>query len=105
MRQLEPFSTPSKNDGVVAHHIASTDRMNSDLERFTFAHYAFTPISEPPGFAFALQNFRERSGRSAGRVLLQTVMHFDNFQIEIIAKNSCCLFRQPKKRVHAGAKV
>ena len=105
MHQLKALAAPSKNHGMVPDNIASADRVNSDLERVAFAHHAFPPVTELRGFALALQNFGERSSRSARRVFFQAVVHLHNFQIELSAKNSCRLFRQPKKRVHADAEV
>ena len=51
------------------------------------------------------QDFRQRFGRAARRVLFEAMVHFDDFQIEVRAQNFRRLAREPEQRVDAGRKI
>ena len=64
----------------------------------------------PRGFvqmqlAHVRQNFRQRLGRAAGRVLFQAMVHLDDFEVEVRAEDFRRLAREPEQRVDAGGKI
>ena len=68
MRQLEALARSAKNYYVLTDHVALADRHNGNF----ILH-----------FSYRFQNFRERFGRPARRILFHFVMRFDNLGIEI----------------------
>ena len=108
MRQFHPLASRRKDDRVIAHHIAATDRVDADLRTRSLAHDAFAPV--PQRFlelelAHVGEDFEQRRRRAAGRVFLQAMVHLDDLEIEARPENLRRLAREPEKRVHAGRVV
>src|SRR5258708_17388548 len=87
---------------MVADDIATANGMNSNLFSRTLTDDAGAPVTD--GFVHLLSsNFGEdlpkRPGGPAGRIPLEPMVHFDNFQIITPSQNLGGLSRQPQQRV------
>ena len=108
VRQLHAFALRGVDDGVIADHIAAANRMDADLVVRAFADDSLASVPRVRVVRKASrfgQNLRELFRGAARGILLQPVMHLDDFEIERWAEDFRRLFREPEKRVHADAVV
>ena len=93
---------------MVSDHIAATQRMYSDFLGGSLARNALAPVASdvfeplPPR---CRQDLRQRPGRTTWCILFHPMMHFHNFQIEMLAQNFRRLAREPKQRIHSRRKI
>ena len=51
------------------------------------------------------EDFRQTTGRAAGGILLEAMVHLDHFQIKVRSKDFRRLFRKPEQRVDPDAEI
>src|SRR5690606_18761396 len=83
--QFHTLTICCKDNGVIADDITPANGVYTDFIIRSFSHQSFAAV--PGGsFVFKLPCFRkdlsQSTRRSTGRILFQSMMHFDNFQIE-----------------------
>ena len=106
--EFHPLAIRGEDDRVIAHHVAAADGVDADLAAGAFADYAFAAVTEDflqLDLSHVAEDFEQRGGRAAGRVLLQAVVHLDDFEVEAGAEDFGGLAGEPEERVHAGRVV
>ena len=108
VREFEAFAGSGKENGVIAHHIASAEGVQADLFGGALAGDALSPvasdIAELPTPDLG-EDFGQGGGGPAGGVLLQPMMHFDDLEIVARAENLGSPAGQPEQDIHPGRKV
>ena len=88
VRQFHPFPVRGENDRVIAHDIATAYRMHANLFARAFADDAFATVAGYRGELLVTnvsENFCQRFGCAAGRVLFQAVTSQDTKTPALIA--------------------
>ncbi len=108
MGQFNALPVTGEDNRVVASDVAAPKRRKSNITGGAGAGVAVAhPLSDLVQVdAAALRRRRTQSQRrSRRRIDLVTVMHFDNFDIVIIAQHASDLFGQPQQHINADAHI
>lgn len=97
MRQLDPFPQSREDDGMIADHIAAAQRMHPKLGLRPLAGHSLASMPRVPLITSSAR-FERHLGqpprRSARRVFLEPVVHFDDLDIESLAEHLDSLIDQ-----------
>ena len=108
VREFDPLAGTGVNDRMITHHITATQGMHSDLRAGPLTDHPGTSVADVPLIAQA-SNLREDLGKTFGRsawsVFFLAVMHFNNLQVEIRAKNLRGLACKPEEGIDSDAEV
>ena len=108
MGQFDPFPCAGKIDRMFADHISSPDRVNTNLSACSLADQ---PFSSMPCCLVILQRARSRDDfaepfrRSAGRILFESVMHFDDLGVELRTQDLTRPFGKPEKQIDTDTEI
>src|SRR5262245_2754096 len=104
VRQFDPLAAGSENHGVIPDDVAAAERVDTNLTVGAFAGDAAASV---PQFLLELnlsdvsQYLQESVGRAAGGVLLEAVMHLDDFEVKSGPENFSGFASEPEERVDA----
>ena len=105
MREFEAFALCGKHHGVVAHHIATTKGVHSDLFRRAWAGITDATVGDVVfvgSICLLIEDLQERACRAGRRIDLVTMVHFGHFNIKgVISKNGCCFPSEMKEDIDA----
>src|SRR6185503_326783 len=108
MGQLQALAIGREDDRVIPDDVAAAESVDANLRVRALARNAVTAMAEGllelelPRLA---EDFDECGRRAAGGVLLEPVVHLNDFEVELGPEDFGGLAREPKECVDAGRVV
>lgn len=107
--EFDAFAIGREEDGVIAHHIATTERVHADfarLARTDVAESAMRHIVLIGGAGFFVENFQQAAGGAGWSVDLVFVVHLGDLDIEaVLSENAGGVTGEPEECVHADGVI